>query len=214
MSPSSITSLASAFGGDALDNWNIRRTAKKLGIFTRVTEAASPLTSRLQCVLPAAHVESLTFREQATISTAPQEEGAFASYDKIAHPYQATIRMVCDGTDSGDIFNNLLPDFLRTTLNPNNSAVAIRSRFIATLAALVKDTKFYIIATPEKIYPRANITGYSYSRQNTGGTELITADITIEEVRHAGNTGWATTPRHPQGAALHDNGTVTPMPLP
>ncbi|WP_282799626.1 hypothetical protein [Bombella apis] len=223
----SLRASASATGGETLGNWAVQRAARQWGIFRRPTaDQFSSLTSSgfnrsaggpssflsgqaPRRVLSAAHVVSLRLDEQANICSAPQENGTFTSYNKVFLPYRAMIRMVCDGSETGSLGENLLPDFIRNTLGVGSDTV--RKDFLETLSRLVKDTNLYFVATPEGIYPNANITGYTFTRTVDSGVDIITANITIQEVRQ-GNTSRWTGSRHPQGAQTRNAGPVTLQP--
>ncbi|PHI97580.1 hypothetical protein BG621_02195 [Parasaccharibacter apium] len=227
---SALTSLratASSFGGDALENWAIQRAARQWGIFT---DARTPPTRGWQTtatkllgndvttlfgkgpkrVLSAAHVSSLKVEEKSSICTAPQENTSFTSYNKVAAPYTATIRMICDGSETGNLAENLLPGFLRGALDVGPDAV--KSSFVNTLATLVKDTNLYTVITPEYNYKNANITGYSFTRASDGTADYIVADITLHEVRQS-NSFPSSATRHPQGAPTQNTGRTALNPV-
>lgn len=207
----------SGFAGGAITDWAIQRAARQWGIFlpyedkppspfARVLgdDIDSLLSRKPKNILSAAHVESLDLTRQTTVSTAPQEDGAFMAYDKVQAPYTATIRFVCDGSETGSIAENLLPGFVRGLLGDGPDS--IRRDFIPTLETLVTDTKLYFIATPERIYKRANVIGYRFTR-NISTTGLIAADVTVQEIRSAKTSGWVNT-KHPQGAQKESGGYV------
>ncbi|MBA5725476.1 hypothetical protein [Bombella favorum] len=227
---STLTSLrasASAFGGAALENWAVQRAARQWGIFRRPTVEQSisttasgfsrssdgPFSSLFgqapKRVLSAAHVESLRMDEQSDICTAPQENGTFTSYNKVFSPYKAVIRMVCDGSETGSLGENMLPGFIRNVIGLGPDTV--RKDFLETLSRLVKDTNLYFVATPEGIYPNANITGYNFTRTAGNGVDVITANITIQEVRQSSMSRWAGS-RYPQGAQTRNTGPVSLQP--
>lgn len=219
---SALTSLratTSAFSGAMLENWAVQRAARQWGIFRRPDtgqtdrsygSSFSPtLEQKPRRVLSAAHVESLRLDEQSEICSAPQEKGSFTSYNKVFSPYRAMIRMTCDGSETGALGEALLPGFLRSAIGIG--ADTVRKDFLATLARLVKDTNLYFVATPEGIYANANITGYEFTRTATNGVDIITANITIQEVRQSRTSLWANS-RHPQGARTRNSGPVTLQP--
>ncbi|MCX5619465.1 phage baseplate protein [Bombella pollinis] len=223
---SALTSLratASSFGGDALENWAIQRAARQWGIFTNPkTEAkkgwqttatkllGNDVTTLFgkgpKRVLSAAHVSSLKIEEKSSICTAPQENTSFTSYNKVAAPYTATIRMICDGSETGNLAENLLPGFLRGALGVGPDAV--KSDFTKTLVNLVKDTNLYVVITPEHNYRNANITGYSFTRASDGTADYIVADITLQEVRQSATSLWPESQK-PQGSPTQNMGTTT-----
>lgn len=210
-----------SFAGSATDNWAIQRAARQWGIFRRYTEKKPSLAAKVlgndvdnlfgkgpKSVLSAAHVETLGVNESSTISKSPQELGNFSSYNKVYEPFTATIRFICDGSETGSIVENLLPGFVRGLLGDGPDSV--RKDFVATLAALVKDTNLYFVATPERVYKHANIISYRIDRKAEAGVDMIVADVTLQEVRSTKKTGWVTV-KHPQGAQTQNGGAVTPQ---
>lgn len=206
-----------SFAGGATDNWSIQRAARQWGIFLRYQERKPSLAARAlgddvdnlfgkgpKRVLSAAHVESLDMTRQTAVSTAPQEDGAFMAYDKVQQPFQGTIRFICDGSETGSIAENLLPGFVRGLLG--NGPDAIKRNFMSTLDSLVKDTKLYFIATPQRIYKRANIVGYRFTR-NLETADYLAVDVMVQEIRSAKTSGWVNS-KHPQGAQKENGGYV------
>ncbi|MCX5616990.1 hypothetical protein NQF87_08420 [Bombella sp. TMW 2.2559] len=212
----------SGFAGSAIDGWAIQRAARQWGIFRRYQDRQPSIAARVlgddvdnlfgkgpDRILSAAHVETLGINEYSTISKSPQEDGNFSSYNKVYEPFTATVRFICDGSETGSIAENLLPGFVRGILGDGPDTV--RRDFVATLAALVKDTNLYFVATPERIYKHANIINYRIERKSDQGINMIVADVALQEVRSTKKTGWVTV-RHPQGAQTQNNGSVSPEP--
>ena len=219
---SSVSATLSSFAGSAIDGWAIRRAARQWGIFKRYQDKSNSIVARVlgddvdnlfgkgpERVLSAAHVDSLGVNEASTISKSPQEMGNFTSFNKVYEPFTATIRFICDGSETGNLGLNLLPGFLNGALG--NGPDKVKKSFADTLAALVKDTNLYFVATPQRIYKHANIIGYRIDRKSDQGVDMIVADVTLQEVRSTKKTGWVTV-KHPQGAPTQDNGAVTASP--
>ena len=217
-----IRSNLSSFAGNAIDNWAIQRAARQWGIFLRHQgrqpgaiarvpgdDVNSLLGKAPKRILSAAHVETLSIQEESSISRSLQETGGFFSYDKIFEPFTATIRFICDGSETGSLAGNLLPGWLKGTIR--NSPDRVRKDFVTTLASLVKDTNLYFIATPERIYSHANIVSYQIERKTDGGVDLIVTEVKVQEVRSTRKTGWVTV-KYPQGAQTRNNGIVTATP--
>lgn len=210
---SSLEGATSAFAGQALDGWAVSRSAKQWGIFKRerdsvpqkdVTVKATP-SYKMVRILGASHIETLGFYKSNTISSAPQEDGAFLSYNKVKNPYHVTLRMICDGSDSGHIWENILPGRVRTLMGRGFDDT--KKAFIKELDTIVDDTHLYHIKTPEKLYSNANIISYRFHRAPDISSTILMVDLIIQEVRNATSTGWKTT-RTPAGAQKHYNGTV------
>lgn len=231
----SIISLAgataSSFAGNALDDWAIQRAARQWGIYAKPTAqnaydkkaqadvqrlknatasgTSSKLDHGIKRVLSAAHIESVTYQRDADITEAPQEDGAFTSYNKAMRPYRASIVMLCDGTETGNIGADLLPSFLR---GGNRTMDTVKRDFVAALDYLVEDTNLYFVATPERIYKRANITGYRFRRETKSGVTLISAEIDLEEVRSVSVTQYASAQVQPWQTQTKNTGYISAMP--
>ncbi|GBQ07272.1 phage baseplate protein [Saccharibacter floricola] len=235
---SGLEGTASAVAGQALEGWAIARAAKHWGIFKReeetVTEKgddgkdhAIPVYNATEIkdgvvhkptrsyvtkkILGASHVETLEMSKSSTLSTAPQEDGAFLSYNKIKNPYQVTLRLICDGSESGNMWENMLPGFVRGLMGDGIDSV--KKAFIKELDSIVDDTGLYYVSTPEKMYSNANIISYRIKRASDGTSDMLVIDITLQEVRSAKTSGWVKT-KYPQGAPKQNTGTVVPQPMP
>lgn len=228
---SSLEGTASAFGGQAIDGLAIQRSARKRGIFTEPAKEKTGFLKKISSVvsddvtnmftkgpkmlLGASHVETLDVNKNSTISTAPQEGGSFLSYNKIQKPTQFTIRMICDGTDTGNILKNMLPGVVRSFIGKDggDGVDALKKAFMERLDKAVTDTKLYYVSMPEKLYKNINITGYRIQRAPDVFSNMLVADITLQEVRDAFTKG-DLRGRYPQGDTKRNNGTVQPEPMP
>lgn len=231
---SGLEGTASAFAGQALEGYQIQQRSKEWGIFKRenavevtekdgsknqsipvyeagITRGAPEKAYHMSRVLKATHVETLDIGKSSTISSAPQEDGTFLSYNKIKNPYQITLRLICDGSDSGNMWENMLPGFVRGLMG--NGVDDVKKAFMTELDRIVEDTDLYYVSTPEKMYRNVNIIGYRIHRGPDGTSDMLIADITLQEVRQVSATGW-TTAKKPQGEPTKDNGTVQPKPMP
>lgn len=137
----------------------------------------------------------LTFgnKNEWTVSDAPTERGGFASYNKVASPYEIQMRLFKSGT------------------------VAARKAFIDSIDKIAGDTNLYKIVTPEKTYLRVNVVRYEIMREEERGAYMLNSvDIFFREIRivraeytnAAANTSAALQP----AATQTDNvGTVLPQ---
>lgn len=101
-------------------------------------------------------VGGVDYSRDYRISTYPQEQGAFASYNKVQVPFRAVLTF-----------------FISTT----------RFEFLSSVEQAVATLDLYVVATPEWSYPNANLTHYSYRRDSRNGVTLIRVDVWAEEVR-------------------------------
>ena len=142
-------------------------------------------------IIVADTILGVEYRQDWQLSNYPQEQGAFASYNKVQVPYDARVRMA-----SG----------------------AQRGAMLASIADIAGTTDLYDVVTPDATYPNCNITHYDYRRTASNGVSMIVVDIWLLEVRpldpNAGNPSTANA-KSPS-AAPQDNsglvGTISPSP--
>ncbi len=128
-------------------------------------------------------VISFDYRNSSRISDYPVEQGAFASYNKVANPYDAKVRMVCGGSE------------------------ADRALFISALDAAAKSLDLYTVTTPEVTYENANIENFDYKREIKNGAYMIIADIYLREIRESATAAFSS-PQQPTGADPQSQGQV------
>jgi hypothetical protein len=131
-------------------------------------------------VVVADNVLAIGFRKAARISKYPQEQGAFASYNKVAMPAEPKLQFSTGG-----------------------SAIA-RQAFLASIAPLIGDLNLYDVVTPEQTYPSYNVINYDYDR-NADNAGLLVVDVWLEEVVEAGPSTFSNT-ASPTDAPQKNNG--------
>lgn len=104
-------------------------------------------------------VISLDYRNDFRVSDYPVEQGGFASYNKVATPYEARVRMSC-GKDA-----------------------ASRAAFLAAIDAASKSLNLYSVVTPDATYLNATIADYDYRREQHNGAGMIVVDLSLREIR-------------------------------
>lgn len=138
-------------------------------------------------VVLADNVLTMEFRQDYRLSTYPQEGGAFATYNKVAMPFQAKLRFSTGGSLSD------------------------RQAFQQSIEAIAGDTNLYDVVTPEKIYQSCNVVHFELRRaaENAG---LLSIDVWLEEVRIAGAATFSNT-KSPGAAGNVNNGLVQGTPV-
>lgn len=111
-------------------------------------------------LLLADNVLSLQYQNTSRVVSAPIEKGTFASYNKVADPFKATVQ-----------------------LSKGSGGALERGAFLAQLEILAKSTLKFIVITPEYVYKWANITGYDLVREARDGATLIKVNVHLEEIR-------------------------------
>lgn len=133
------------------------------------------------------------FKNEYSVSDAPTERGGFASYNKVANPYEIQMRLFKSGT------------------------VGDRKAFLESIEKIVGDTNLYKIVTPEKTYLRVNLLRYEVMREEERGAYMLNAvDIFFREIRivRAEYTNSATNTQaalQPAATGTENVGTVLPQ---
>lgn len=99
------------------------------------------------------------YRNASRVSDYPQEQGAFASYNKVSTPYDVRVRMAI-GADQ-----------------------ASRTAFLAQCELMLKSIDLFNVVTPEATYINATLENYDYRRETNNGATMITVDMAFKEVR-------------------------------
>jgi hypothetical protein len=167
--------------------------ASQWGLFTQsgapAFSAGSPgLAGAIINVLTgnALSLGSFEYRSDMQIATAPQEEGAFTSYNKVALPYQARVTYTVSGSS------------------------AQRAGFLAAVQAAEASLTLYTLASPEILYANCNIIHVDYRRTARSGVTMLSVDIWVEEVRVSGVAAFSNA-ASPGGSTTVNAGTVQPQ---
>ena len=134
-------------------------------------------------VILADNVVKLEYRQGWRLSKYPQEEGAFATYNKVALPFEATVRFSTGGSP------------------------ADRQSFLDSIAAIAGDLNLYDVVSPEQIYSSCNVIDYELVRSADSGVGLIAVDVKLEQVIISGAASFSNT-QSPGAASQTNNGLV------
>lgn len=141
-----------------------------------------------QPVVLADSVVSFDYRNGSKISDYPVEQGAFASYNKVANPFDVKVRMSCGGT------------------------TAQRAVFVSALDAAADSLDLYTVVTPEKAYGLVNIESVDYRRESSNGAGVIFADLYLREIRQTATAAFSA-PKTPAAADPKSQGQVQTSPV-
>lgn len=166
------------------------------GLFTSANVPAfsaqlgSPLLNNLLGGLGIAgqSIGDLEYRRDYRISTAPQEQGAFLSYNKVQMPFDGRVTYVVSG----------LP-FARTA-------------FFAQLEAVAASLDLLNLIMPEYQYIGCNVVHHGFRRAAMHGVSMVLCDIWVEQVRVTGTAQFTST-KDASGAAPVNAGNVQPSPV-
>ncbi len=137
----------------------------------------------------AASVRSVEFRREKRISTAPQEEGAFMSYNKVSDPFQARVIYLQGGSEDD------------------------RSSFLSQINQALNALTLFMLVMPDFTYPSVNVVDYSFQRTSRRGMTLLEVEVRIEQVRVVGTAQFSQT-ETASGASPENNGTVQSLDTP
>jgi hypothetical protein len=130
-------------------------------------------------------IVSFDFKNEWHLPTAPQENGAFQSYNKVATPFEPRVTMTKGGSESD------------------------KHEFLNKLESVAAALTLYTVVTPTRTYENVNITHYDYHRTATNGVGLLTVDVYMQEVRVAPPPAFTNTAQ-PSGANSVNGGSVQP----
>lgn len=143
-------------------------------------------------VLSPDSIADFGYKEQWAICDYPLEQGAFQSYNKVAIPFDARVRITVGSSEEA------------------------RRAVLEQVAAIAQTLDLYDVVTPEKTYPSCNVVHYDYQRRSNRGVGLLTIDIWLREVRVTAGVGFGLGSVASPSAASPVNGgapqTQTPTP--
>lgn len=111
----------------------------------------------------------IDYHNNSRVSDYPVESGAFASYNKIATPYDAVVTVSKGGSKED------------------------RAAFAKSLDSLINSFQLYTIVTPEESFANATIETYGYSRRPSNGANLLVVDINFTEIRPTPSVRYSST---------------------
>lgn len=131
-------------------------------------------------------VGQVEYRIDHRISTAPQEEGAFLSYNKVSMPFQAKVTYILGGI------------------------APARGAFLTAVQSMQDSLTLLSLVMPEKTYPPCNVIHHDFRRSARNGVTMLAVDVWVEEVRVTGTTAFSDTAA-PGGADPVNGGAVQPQ---
>lgn len=148
-------------------------------------------------------VIGVDFRREWRLANYPVEGGGFATYDKIAQPFDVRVTFAVAGTSN--LLFQLIPG--SGLLN-----IANRTAFLTALGTMAASLSLFSVVTPELNYDNLSIVHYDYRREASSGATMIKIDVWLQEVRIAAPPQFTQT-QVPAAAAVQDGGSVQPSPV-
>jgi len=112
-------------------------------------------------------VFAVGYQNDSRVSDYPLEQGGFASYNKVASPFDIMITLTCGGTEEQ------------------------RSAFLTDIETARSSLDLYTVMTPEYTHYDVNFTGLNIQRSTREGANLIIAQLTGREIREQANAAYA-----------------------
>ena len=122
------------------------------------------------------------YHNESSISDAPQEQGAFISYNKVSSPFIIHTRA--------------------TKLSAQD-----RPQFLADCEKLLDSLTLYKFVTPDRVYNDVNLTSVDYQRGADQGYSMVAIDFVLKEVRLNKNSRYQKAAT-PSGEAKKSTGQV------
>lgn len=141
-----------------------------------------------QIAIQADSVLDLTFRADAKISTYPQQEGQFASYNKVQVPFEVRLKLLKGGS------------------------IEARTEFLIALEEAKQSLELYSFIMPEASYDNVNIFHYDLHRTSKQGVTLLTVEVWGEQIISTAqeSSSTITNAKAPGSNDPVDGGTVAP----
>jgi hypothetical protein len=130
---------------------------------------------------------SVSYDAEHRIADYPIEKGGFESYDKVAMPFDVTVKLTRGGS------------------------VSDRRKFVAAIEKMRLDRELYNVLTPEYTYMNVNISRVSFDRTRENGSGLLTALLHLREIRQSGKAKLSVT-KNPGSESVSNGGSVQPKP--
>lgn len=131
-------------------------------------------------------IVSFDFRQEFRISDAPQEAGAFLSYNKVRSPFDVRLKMTKGGSD------------------------AVRKAFLDSVEALASSLDLCAVMTASKNYSDVNVVHYEYSQTAQNGVGMLTVEVWLQQVRTTPSQAFSTTKVLTQGTVQPKAAATTP----
>lgn len=152
------------------------------------------VAQRTPVVVPDSFGE-FSYRNEWTVSDFPVQDGAFASYNKVANPFEITLRLYKGGTKEA------------------------RKNFLASIEKIAGTLELYDILTPERTYLNVNVTRFEVMRRGEKGAYFLSeVDVYFREIREVAatytNTAATTeNAQNPSAASVLNNGLIQAAPF-
>lgn len=133
-------------------------------------------------------IVTIDFKKESQIASHPVEKGGFASYNKIARPYDIDVLMTCGGQKG-----------------------LSREAFLLTCQEIADSISLFDVVTPDLVHENVNMVGFNFSRKSQSGVSLLTVEAYFTEVRETAIASYSRT-RKPDGTQMQSSGAASVKP--
>lgn len=126
-------------------------------------------------------VSRFEYRNESRVSDYPVEQGAFASYNKVATPFEIRMTMVCAGLNYAQTLTQAAVNAIAPGFGSNNFMT--RPDFLATLENMLQGVEAYTIVTPDMVYNNAMLDHYDYRKESNNGAVMLIVEAWFREIR-------------------------------
>ena len=180
--------------------WRAVFSTPQWGVFKQVPPPAPDASgvetvtvlSQLSPAITPDTITDMSYRNEYDIADYFIQDGAFATYNKVANPFEPYVRMRTGGSLSD------------------------RTAFLQQCEDVVNSMDLYYIMTPEKTYNNVNCYRMEYQRRQENGAYIVEVDLYFREIRPVTAQYTTTAPttqnaQDPSAAPVQNNGTVSPQ---
>ncbi|EDF3430435.1 hypothetical protein JYB54_002543 [Salmonella enterica] len=120
---------------------------------------------------------------EATVSTAPVEQGAYSTFNKIQRPPELHVTFTVEGWTA---FSGAIP-------NLTNFSTTSRSNVLEILEKMRTTAGLYDIETPDKTWTSCDLVKYDYRTRSNNGPTLLTVTAVFQTIQKTGEVSVGST---------------------
>ncbi|HFW4265291.1 TPA: phage baseplate protein [Salmonella enterica subsp. diarizonae serovar 61:r:-] len=120
---------------------------------------------------------------EASVSTAPVEQGAYTTFNKIQRPPELHVTFTVEGWTA---FSGAIP-------NLTNFSTTSRSNVLEILEKMRTTAGLYDIETPDKTWTSCDLVKYDYRTRSNNGPTLLTVTAVFQTIQKTGEVSVGST---------------------
>lgn len=148
-------------------------------------------------------IVSIEYQTESRVSTYPQEQGAFTSYNKVVVPFESHVRMT-----------KMRLNKQQVQTSPDDQSPDDIGDFLDKCEAAKASLDLYDIITPDATYKSVTITRLSIKRDERNGAAMVTVDMGFQQVRVSKASAGFSSTAAVSGQDPVNNGSVQATPAP